>query len=114
MVDRLRSRVFSWMWRLLLAFGFITSAAAQTVQLHGYVIDANTKSPIEGAEVSVVGDSRTAPFPTDTDGAFKLEVQKVSPDGTVVLRVTKSGYQTLQRIEGAAGGEAIRVELHPI
>lgn len=88
---------------LLLATNFLL---AQTQTIRGVVTDQESKMPIIGAAVVVVGSDPIIGTTTDFDGKFKLPKVKV---GRVDLKVTYLGYapRTLSGIELFSGKELV-------
>lgn len=69
------------------------SAASRSAKLRGNVTDEETKQPVVGARVSIVGESADAPRPatfamTDASGRFDLDV----PLGRVLVRAQAEGW----------------------
>lgn len=77
----------------LLAAGCALYSQAQslTQTIKGQVIDQQSKSPLIGATVVVVGSDPLQGATTDIDGYFKIEQV---PVGRHTLRVTSIGYET--------------------
>lgn len=74
--------------------------------LSGKVIDAETKTPLEGA--SVFAQNTTVGTITKQDGSFRLQLNK----GGYELVVSFTGYQPKRiNVEGAAGDKNLDVEL---
>lgn len=91
----------------LLLFFLITfmGMQAQTRVLKGKVTDADTKLPLAGASVTVIGI--TAAQKTDVDGTFSF-----SAAGKIILVVSYVGYKT-QSLNVAATDTFINVLLQP-
>ena len=91
----------------LLLFLFILSINCITAQEHkiirGQVLDKDSKYPIEGANVAVLGGDSIIGDITNKDGYFKLSV----PLGRVSIRVSYVGYKNaeLNEVMVVAGKE---------
>jgi len=87
-----------------------TDEPQQTGAITGRVVDAETRLPLPGANVTIEGTTRGTA--TDKDGAFTLV--RLDP-GTVTLQVTFLGYETARQTltvqDGATAG--VRFELRP-
>jgi outer membrane receptor for ferrienterochelin and colicin len=81
------------------------SASANEAVVSGYVSDAQTGAPIDGARVSA-GDRETI---TDADGAFRLTL----PGGPVALSVTAPGHDKATVAATAGDGKDVSVVLRP-
>lgn len=79
---------------------------AQTQTIRGTVIDQESKTPIIGAAVVVLGSDPLIGSTTDIDGKFKLPNVKI---GRIDLQVTYLGYapRTLNGIELNSGKELV-------
>ena len=78
---------------LILAFG-ITSVNGQelTQTLRGNIVDFDTKVPVIGAKIVIVGTEPLMGAITNIDGDFKIEDV---PVGRVDLQITSSGYKLI-------------------
>ena len=82
-----RRRSWVWLGCLALILCRAVEAAAQTAVITGRVVDAETRTPLAGAEISVLPqDLRTV---SDADGRFRIE--GVDP-GIVSLEASSLGY----------------------
>ena len=96
---------FAALLLLFLVAGLPLSAAAQTIQLTGTVVEAGTGEPLIGASVIVKGTKLAAA--TDIDGAFAIK--GVDPKATIVV-----SYISFETREVALQGRSnITVELNP-
>ncbi|HBQ61721.1 MAG TPA: TonB-dependent receptor, partial [Balneolaceae bacterium] len=77
---------------LLILFGWFSMPAQAQHQISGYVIDAETKAPIEMVEIYDNNAGRS--FRTDEEGYF--EINDI-PYGTYFLYFYKLGYEVEQR-----------------
>lgn len=84
----------------------LSSAWAQTQTVRGVVTDQESRSPIIGAAVVLVGSNPIVGTTTDIDGKFRLE--KV-PVGRIDLQITYLGYEprNLQGLELTSGKELV-------
>ncbi len=72
---------------LLSSFLFFAMANAQNLEIKGKVIDAITKKPIDGANISVRNSNHTTA--TDADGLFHIMAEKGN-----VLTISFVGFET--------------------
>ncbi|MDZ7755918.1 TonB-dependent receptor domain-containing protein [Rhodohalobacter sp.] len=77
---------------LFLLFGCFGLSAQAQHQIYGYVVDKETKEPIEN--VDIYDNDAGKSFSTDKDGYF--EINDLS-DGTYVLFFYKLGYEVVQK-----------------
>lgn len=76
-----------------LAFFLVSHAQAQLTQtVRGTIIDTDSKTPLIGAKVIIVGTDPLQGSITDVDGNFKIEKVAV---GRITLKITSVGYQEL-------------------
>src|ERR1700722_15896316 len=105
-----------WLFALaLLAACFLPVAAlAQGLVLHGVVTDAKTNKPIQGAEITTVGDRETVPAHTESRGKFSLSLRTdVQATERLEIRVVREGYETDQEEEAASPNITISIQLNP-
>ncbi|MDZ7757166.1 TonB-dependent receptor domain-containing protein [Rhodohalobacter sp.] len=77
---------------LFLLFGCFGLSAQAQHQIYGYIVDKETKEPIEN--VDIYDNDAGKSFSTDKDGYF--EINDLS-DGTYVLFFYKLGYEVVQK-----------------
>ena len=91
------------------ASGFVLAPAALHAQgtgvIRGAVTSEGTSAPVEGVQVSVVGDSRLARR-TDATGRFRLSGV---PAGARTVRVLRIGYAGQTRSVTVADGDSVTV-----
>lgn len=75
---------------LLIMFLIFSAMAAMAGTVKGTVVDKQTREPLMGATIQVVGTSQGVI--TDMDGNFTLE----APNGTYRLEVRYVGYRDVQ------------------
>jgi TonB-linked SusC/RagA family outer membrane protein len=90
----------------LLAFGFSPGAAQNTGAIQGRVVEAGTQRPLAGAQVTLVGTTRT--MLTNPSGEFLLPGV---PAGAHRVRAEFLGYTTGEATTRVAAGQTSRVEL---
>ncbi|MBD3289406.1 outer membrane beta-barrel protein, partial [candidate division KSB1 bacterium] len=92
---------------LITAFVFTsgTLTAQTTGQITGKVIEAGSKSPLPGANISIVGTARGAA--TDNNGRFKI--LKV-PAGTYTVKTSFLGYQDETKEVQVLAGKTVSVQ----
>src|SRR4029079_16849612 len=84
-------RALSLFWLMVLAVMMAApSAKAQTAAINGRVVDAVSGSPINGAQVLIVGTTRGAA--AGNDGRFRIAGVRA---GTYQLRVARIGYKAV-------------------
>jgi iron complex outermembrane receptor protein len=88
----------------LLMLAFPSGASAQA-RLHGEVVDADTRAPVERANVLVRGDDRSRGTSTDSTGRFRVDL----PPGTYTLEVSAVGYEGRRRTVQVEAGAATTV-----
>ncbi|MBO6057332.1 MAG: carboxypeptidase regulatory-like domain-containing protein, partial [Bacteroidales bacterium] len=75
--------------------------------IHGTVVDAESKAPIGGATITIVGhDDQYATVSTQLPGG---DFHRPIKGGTYNVRVSKNGYQTYETQVTVADGEAVTV-----
>ncbi len=79
---------------LLWSIGSLPAKAGTTGGLNGRVVDAQTRLPVSGANVSAVSPSGSASATTNAQGAYAL--LSLAPD-TYTLSVELAGYQTISQ-----------------
>jgi len=86
-----------------------TTPAPTTGKIYGYVTDAETGDPIEGATVTV-GSVATAT--TDAQGYYEVEVEA----GTYTVTVTADGYESASTTVTVEAGGSVQVDfqLNPV
>lgn len=85
-------------WPALLLLPLLAGCAA--TQLHGRVIDCQTQTPVEGADVQLsspdTGVSWSA-VRTAGDGTFAFDVPRDSKKAPLRLTAVKSGYRSAEK-----------------
>ncbi len=87
---------FNLKYALLLLFVAMGTFAMAQRTVTGTVTDAETKEPLIGASVAVVGTGTGAI--TDFDGKYSVEV----PEGATQIQITYTGYSTMIQDIGAS------------
>ncbi|GMQ80923.1 MAG: TonB-dependent receptor [Rhodothermia bacterium] len=82
---------------------FIGSVSAQDGTITGTVTEADSQSPLPGANIGVVGT--LIGTTSGTDGSYSLSV----PSGAVRIRVSFIGFATVEQDVTVASGETVRV-----
>ncbi len=75
---------------MFLLFAFVGRSQELTQNIKGLILDQDSKSPLIGATVMVVGSDPILGSITDVDGSFKINDV---PIGRVTLKVTYIGYE---------------------
>jgi TonB-linked SusC/RagA family outer membrane protein len=88
----------------VLATFVTTSLAAQSGSIRGTVTDSTNQSPIQGAQVSVVGTA----LRTETNASGQYGFTNVAP-GTVAVRVQLIGYAPMQTTVAVTAGQEATV-----
>jgi len=76
-------------------------------RLHGRVIDCQTQSPVEGAEVQLKSPGTGSTWEavqTAGDGSFALDVQRDAKEAPMTLTAVKSGYRSVEKAYPALPG----------
>lgn len=91
---------------IFLACSFITQAQEITQTIKGKITDTDSKTPLIGANVIVIGTDPVLGAGTDIDGNYKIENV---PVGRVTLKITSLGYeeQTIPNILVGSGKEVV-------
>lgn len=86
---------------------FSTSLFAQSVT--GIVRDAQTRSPIEGASVLILGTNTGAV--TGANGGFQLQAGTLAQSGEITLRISFVGYRTedIRVVSGRSDGISVNL-----
>lgn len=89
---------------LVLAFGVKAQLLTQTIR--GTIVDADSKLPLIGATVKIVGSNPVIGATTNASGQFQLDKVNV---GSVTLHISYVGYEskTIPDIELKAGKETV-------
>jgi iron complex outermembrane receptor protein len=89
----------------------LTAAAAE---IHGSLIDANSRQPIAGAEIRATATGLDLNTTTDAGGTFVLRVPE-PPPSSLDLRVEARGYQRIvAEITDFAHTTDLTLEAHPL
>lgn len=91
---------------MALGFAFWVNAQVLTQTIRGTIVDADSKLPVIGATVKIVGRNPVIGTATDLSGQYQLN--KV-PIGNITLQISYVGYEskTIPDIELNAGKESI-------
>jgi hypothetical protein len=101
-----------WMISLSCAVGAWQTKSAT---MSGIVIDAQSRRPISGAVVTVIGDRSKSPTTTDNDGKFIITFAQGVEEGTSVrIRVEKRGYVLYDKWQSVTSVVPLSVELLPV
>jgi hypothetical protein len=77
------------------------AACATQHYVRGRVVDCQTSSPVEGADVQLTAQARDVPWPaeqTGTDGTFEFSATNTKGVMPLTLTVAKKGYQSAQKV----------------
>lgn len=99
----------------LLALTIIT-ACANSSRLHGRVVDCQTQSPVESADVQLKSASTGTTWDavqTASDGSFAFDVPKEAKNAALSLTAVKSGYRSTERTYPSLPGAAQDVCVAP-
>lgn len=103
--------VFKWLPRFWVLFAFLlsvswTNAQELTQQVRGSVVDQDTKVPLIGATVLLIGSDPLVGVSTDVDGRFILSNV---PVGRHDLQVQYLGYETknINQLDVGSGKEVV-------
>ncbi len=109
MQDFKSSKMLHLFISILVIMAFVITSgslkAQTTGQITGKVIEAETKSPLPGANILIEGTKRGAA--TDYDGRFRI--MKV-PAGTYTVKTSFLGYQDLAKEVQVSAGQTVTVE----
>lgn len=95
---------------------FALAACANTSRLRGRVVDCQTQSPVEGADVQLESPgtgTRWDAVQTAGDGSFAFDVQQPSTTVPLSLTAAKSGYRSAEKRYPALPGGPQDVCLAP-
>jgi hypothetical protein len=83
--------------------------------MSGFVTDKQSRHPLEGARVTIIGNKAKSDTTTDSDGAFIVSLaQGVAEGKTVRIRVEKSGYKPYEKLMAVSPEIPLRVPLESI
>jgi hypothetical protein len=85
-------------WPALLALTLVTGCA--TTQFRGRVLDCQTQTPVEGADVQLASPETGASWnavQTARDGSFAFDVPRDSKGAPLRLTAVKSGYRSAEK-----------------
>ncbi len=94
----------------------IIAACANSSRLHGRVVDCQTQSPVEGADVQLKSPATGTTWDTvetASDGSFAFDVQREAKGAPLNLTAVKSGYRSAEKAYPALPGGAQDVCLAP-
>ena len=94
----------------------VTASCANTSRLRGRVVDCQTQSPVEGADVQLKSPSTGTTWDavqTAGDGSFAFDVQRPSAGAPLSLTAVKSGYRSSEKTYAALPGGVQDVCLAP-
>src|SRR5258708_25406109 len=93
----------------------VGAAQAKTLTMSGIVVDGQSRRPVAGAIVSVIGNRSKSPTTTDNDGKFIITFAQGVEEGTSVrIRVEKPGYEVYDEWQSATSVVPLPVSLRPI
>ncbi|HEX8790820.1 MAG TPA: carboxypeptidase-like regulatory domain-containing protein [Polyangiaceae bacterium] len=87
-----------------------------TSRLRGRVVDCQTQSPVEGADVQLASPStglKWEAVQTASDGSFAFDVQREAKGASLNLTAVKDGYRSTEKSYPALPGTAQDVCLAP-
>jgi hypothetical protein len=99
---------------IVLFAGAAACVKAQT--LHGRIVDCQTQSPVEGADVQLSSQAEGASWnlaSTGSDGAFAFEVRNPAAMTPLSLMAVKKGYRSAQKTFDTLPGDAQDVCMPP-
>lgn len=94
----------------------VLAACASTSRLRGRVVDCQTQTPVEGADVQLRSPGTGTTWDavqTASDGSFAFDVKQPSASGPLNLTAVKSGYRSAEKTYPALPGSAQDVCLAP-
>lgn len=92
---------------VLFLFLFLASPAdARQSSVRGFVVDASTEQPLQGASVVLSGTEGVLPYGVATDGDGFFQLRRVSP-GTYTLRVSFIGFDAYEERISLADGQTV-------
>jgi Carboxypeptidase regulatory-like domain len=95
-----------------LAVPLAIGAQVRSLNMSGVVIDSQSKNPVKGARVLVIGDRAKSPTTTDSDGTFVLTLAEGVEEGSSIrVRIEKSGYVTYDKWVPVSSAIPLRVLL---
>ncbi len=93
----------------------VGAAQAKTLTMSGIVVDGQSRRPVAGAIVTVIGNRSKSPTTTDNDGKFIITFAQGVEEGTSVrIRVEKPGYEVYDEWQSATSVVPLPVSLRPI
>jgi hypothetical protein len=99
---------------VLLALGLSGAAQVNSLTMSGIVTDNQSRRPIEGAKVVVVGNKAKSDTTTDSEGSFVLNLAQGVREGNLVrIRVEKSGYRPYEKLISVSSAIIARIALVP-
>jgi len=101
---------------LLVAFALPLTGTAQVKNLtmSGVVTDSQSRRPVRGATVSVIGNKAQTDTTTDSEGSFIVQLaQGVEEGNTVRIRVEKVGYLTFDKLSAVSPTIPLQILLVP-
>jgi hypothetical protein len=102
--------------RVALVGAILVAGCMNTSRLHGRVVDCQTKSPVEGADVQLTSPASGASWnavQTAGDGTFDFDVPEDAKGSALSLTAVKHGYQSAQKTYPSLPGSAQDVCVAP-
>jgi hypothetical protein len=85
----------------------VACACATTSGMRGRIVDCQTQSPVEGADVQLASPSTGTSWEavqTAGDGSFTFDVPQAARNAPLTVTAVKSGYQSAQKTFPAVPG----------
>src|SRR5437016_3525594 len=100
---------------VVLALPSLGRAQAKNLTMSGIVTDKQSRRPVEGARVTVIGDLAKSDTTTDIDGSFILNFTKGVEEGSSVrIRVEKFGYAPYEKWVAVSSTIPLQVSMNAI
>jgi hypothetical protein len=100
---------------LLLALPSSSGAQAKNLTMSGIVTDRQSRRPIEGARVTVIGNLANSDTTTDIDGSFIVNFAKGVEEGSSVrIQVEKFGYAPYEKLVAVSSTIPLQVSMRAI
>jgi hypothetical protein len=86
--------------RAALVGAILVAGCVNTSRLHGRIVDCQTQSPVEGADVQLTSPASGASWnavQTASDGSFDFDVPREAKGAALTLTAVRSGYRSAQK-----------------
>src|SRR6266478_5688702 len=111
----MRRRINAVFLIVVLALPSLGRAQAKNMTMSGIVTDKQSRRPVEGARVTIIGNLANSDTTTDIDGSFIVNFAKGVEEGkSVPIRVEKFGYAPYEKLVAVSSTIPLQVPMNEI